>query len=94
MERRKRVQMVMGSRQFRSEMERIIGDQIREGMAPASMAALQQLYDLGGARGGLVGGFLAWRDNLRCAGKAPSNHSPSPIPKDWTGVNQRRVPAV
>ncbi|CAG0890263.1 unnamed protein product [Darwinula stevensoni] len=46
MERRKRVDLIMNSRAFRDELERIIEEQIKEGYTPASLVALQQLYDL------------------------------------------------
>ncbi|CAG0906687.1 unnamed protein product, partial [Cyprideis torosa] len=52
MERRKRVHEVMGSRQFRQEMERIIEQQIREGMIPAQFAALKEMYDMTGRGAG------------------------------------------
>ncbi|XP_014280325.1 protein hu-li tai shao isoform X6 [Halyomorpha halys] len=48
MERRKRVEMIMSSRLFREELERIIESQMKEGGGPAGL--LQQIQDMvGGA---------------------------------------------
>lgn len=51
MERRKRVEMIMNSRLFREELERIIELQIKEGGGgPAGL--LQQISDMMGVQGG------------------------------------------
>ncbi|KAG8235013.1 hypothetical protein J437_LFUL015676 [Ladona fulva] len=49
MERRKRVEMIMNSRLFREELERIIELQLRDGSAPAGL--LQQISDMMGVSG-------------------------------------------
>ncbi len=60
MERRKRVELIMGSRAFKDELERIVEVQLRDGgVNPSSLLALQQLYDAqakfgGGARGAFL----------------------------------------
>jgi adducin len=50
MERRKRVEMVMNSRLFREELERIIEIQMKDGGGPAGL--LQQISDMMGVQGG------------------------------------------
>jgi adducin len=50
MERRKRVEMVMNSRLFREELERIIEVQMKDGGGPAGL--LQQISDMMGIQGG------------------------------------------
>ncbi|XP_021921328.1 protein hu-li tai shao isoform X7 [Zootermopsis nevadensis] len=50
MERRKRVEMVMNSRLFREELERIIEVQMKDGGGPAGL--LQQISDMMGVQGG------------------------------------------
>lgn len=50
MERRKRVEMVMNSRLFREELERIIETQMKDGGGPAGL--LQQISDMMGVQGG------------------------------------------
>ncbi|XP_049791113.1 protein hu-li tai shao isoform X5 [Schistocerca nitens] len=50
MERRKRVEMIMNSRLFREELERIIETQLKDGNGPAGL--LQQLSDMMGLQGG------------------------------------------
>ncbi|CAG0914649.1 unnamed protein product [Notodromas monacha] len=53
MERRKRVELIMGSRAFKDELERIVEVQLRDGgVNPSSLLALQQLYDATGKFGG------------------------------------------
>ncbi|XP_071448411.1 protein hu-li tai shao isoform X7 [Hetaerina americana] len=49
MERRKRVEMIMNSRLFREELERIIEVQLKDGWAPAGL--LQQISDMMGVSG-------------------------------------------
>ncbi|XP_070514100.1 protein hu-li tai shao isoform X4 [Cardiocondyla obscurior] len=49
MERRKRVEMMMNSRIFREELERIIETQMRDGAGPSGL--LQQISDMMGAQG-------------------------------------------
>lgn len=49
MERRKRVEMIMNSRLFREELERIIELQLKDGNGPAGL--LQQLSDMMGMQG-------------------------------------------
>lgn len=55
MEKRKRVEMIMGSRLFREELERIIESQMKEGGGPAGL--LQQIQDM-------VGGASRLQSNL------------------------------
>jgi len=50
MERRKRVEMIMNSRLFREELERIIEMQMKDGGGPAGL--LQQISDMMGVQGG------------------------------------------
>jgi hypothetical protein len=50
MERRKRVEMIMNSRLFREELERIIEVQMKDGGGPAGL--LQQISDMMGVQGG------------------------------------------
>ncbi|XP_054259640.1 protein hu-li tai shao isoform X4 [Macrosteles quadrilineatus] len=50
MERRKRVEMIMSSRLFREELERIIETQLKDGNGPAGL--LQQISDMMGVQGG------------------------------------------
>lgn len=50
MERRKRVEMIMNSRLFREELERIIETQMKDGGGPAGL--LQQISDMMGVQGG------------------------------------------
>lgn len=50
MERRKRVEMIMSSRLFREELERIIEAQMKDGNGPAGL--LQQISDMMGIQGG------------------------------------------
>ncbi|GLH11799.1 Protein hu-li tai shao, partial [Gryllus bimaculatus] len=50
MERRKRVEMIMNSRLFREELERIIESQLKDGNGPAGL--LQQISDMMGMQGG------------------------------------------
>lgn len=50
MERRKRVEMIMNSRLFREELERIIEVQMKDGSGPAGL--LQQISDMMGIQGG------------------------------------------
>lgn len=47
MERRKRVELIMNSRLFREELERIIETQLRDG-GPAPTGLLQQISDMMG----------------------------------------------
>lgn len=57
MERRKRVEMIMNSRMFREELERIIEVQMRDGgTGPAGL--MQQIQDIIGASGAGRGGNL------------------------------------
>lgn len=49
MERRKRVEMIMNSRLFREELERIIETQMKDGGGPAGL--LQQISDMMGVQG-------------------------------------------
>lgn len=49
MERRKRVEMMMNSRLFREELERIIETQMKDGAGPSGL--LQQISDMMGAQG-------------------------------------------
>lgn len=46
MDRRKRVEMILNSKVFREELERIIEAQLKEGYNPASLIALQQISEL------------------------------------------------
>lgn len=46
MERRKRVELIMGSKLFREELERIIETQLRDGIGPSGL--LQQISDMVG----------------------------------------------
>ncbi|GAB6025468.1 hypothetical protein CHUAL_011208 [Chamberlinius hualienensis] len=46
MDRRKRVEMILNSKVFREELERVIEAQIKEGYNPASLIALQQISEL------------------------------------------------
>lgn len=46
MERRKRVDMMINSKIFREELERIIESQLNESYLPASLSALQQVTEL------------------------------------------------
>lgn len=55
MERRKRVEMMMNSRIFREELERIIETQMRDGGAGPS-GLLQQISDMMGAQGARFNG--------------------------------------
>ena len=48
MERRKRVELIMNSRLFREELERIIESQMRDGNNSAGL--LQQISDMVGAK--------------------------------------------
>lgn len=48
MERRKRVEMIMNSRLFREELERIIEVQMKEGSVPTGL--LQQITEMMGGR--------------------------------------------
>lgn len=50
MERRKRVEMIMNSRLFREELERIIELQMKDGGGPVGL--LQQISDMMGVQGG------------------------------------------
>lgn len=50
MERRKRVEMIMNSRLFREELERIIELQMKDGNGPAGL--LQQISDMMGIQTG------------------------------------------
>ncbi|XP_063231334.1 protein hu-li tai shao isoform X6 [Bacillus rossius redtenbacheri] len=50
MERRKRVEMIMNSRLFREELERIIETQLKDGSGPSGL--LQQISDMMGVQGG------------------------------------------
>jgi adducin len=50
MERRKRVEMIMNSRLFREELERIIEAQMKDGGGPVGL--LQQISDMMGLQGG------------------------------------------
>nr|CAD7200672.1 unnamed protein product [Timema douglasi] len=50
MERRKRVEMIMNSRLFREELERIIEIQMKDGNGPSGL--LQQISDMMGVQGG------------------------------------------
>lgn len=56
MERRKRVEMIMSSRLFREELERIIESQMKEGGGPAGL--LQQIQDMVGGAGRLHSGAM------------------------------------
>ncbi|XP_014254991.1 protein hu-li tai shao isoform X14 [Cimex lectularius] len=56
MERRKRVEMMMGSRLFREELERIIESQMKEGGGPAGL--LQQIQDMVGGAGRIHSGSM------------------------------------
>ena len=59
MERRKRVELIMGSRAFKDELERIVEVQLRDGgVNPSSLLALQQLYDAQAKFGGQARGML------------------------------------
>lgn len=49
MERRKRVEMIMSSRLFREELERIIETQLKDGNGPAGL--LQQISEMMGVQG-------------------------------------------
>jgi adducin len=52
MDRRKRVELIMGSRAFKDELERIVEDQLRDGgVTPSSLLALQQLCEASGKFG-------------------------------------------
>lgn len=50
MERRKRVELIMNSRLFREELERIIESQIKDGNSSAGL--LQQISDMVGSKYG------------------------------------------
>nr|XP_031842972.1 uncharacterized protein LOC116431534 isoform X1 [Nomia melanderi]XP_031842973.1 uncharacterized protein LOC116431534 isoform X1 [Nomia melanderi]XP_031842974.1 uncharacterized protein LOC116431534 isoform X1 [Nomia melanderi] len=54
MERRKRVEMMMNSRLFREELERIIETQMKDGAGPSGL--LQQISDMMGAQGARFNG--------------------------------------
>ncbi|XP_077257741.1 adducin 1-like protein hts isoform X1 [Temnothorax americanus] len=54
MERRKRVEMMMNSRIFREELERIIETQMKDGAGPSGL--LQQISDMMGAQGARFNG--------------------------------------
>lgn len=54
MERRKRVEMMMNSRLFREELERIIETQMKDGSGPSGL--LQQISDMMGAQGARFNG--------------------------------------
>lgn len=49
MERRKRVEMMMNSRLFREELERIIETQMKDGSGPSGL--LQQISEMMGPQG-------------------------------------------
>ncbi|XP_073996097.1 adducin 1-like protein hts isoform X30 [Rhodnius prolixus] len=61
MERRKRVEMIMSSRLFREELERIIESQMKEGGGPAGL--LQQIQDMVGGAGRLHSGAMFKNSN-------------------------------
>lgn len=56
MERRKRVEAIMGSKIFREELEKIIEQQMREG-GPGSGTLLQQISDI-------MGAASSWRGSM------------------------------
>ncbi|KYN40008.1 Protein hu-li tai shao [Trachymyrmex septentrionalis] len=61
MERRKRVEMMMNSRIFREELERIIETQMRDGAGPSGL--LQQISDMMGAQGARFNGNVFKNSN-------------------------------
>lgn len=56
MERRRRVEMMMSSRTFRDDLERIVDQQLRDGGAAGLFALQQHLSDFSGAHRGIMGG--------------------------------------
>uniref|UniRef100_A0A0K8SUP0 Class II aldolase/adducin N-terminal domain-containing protein n=3 Tax=Lygus hesperus TaxID=30085 RepID=A0A0K8SUP0_LYGHE len=56
MEKRKRVEMIMGSRLFREELERIIESQMKDGGGPAGL--IQQIQDMVGGASRLHSGAM------------------------------------
>jgi len=56
MERRKRVEAIMGSKMFREELEKIIEQQMREG-GPGTGTLLQQISDM-------MGSTSSWRGSM------------------------------
>nr|XP_033322366.1 protein hu-li tai shao isoform X1 [Megalopta genalis] len=61
MERRKRVEMMMNSRLFREELERIIETQMKDGAGPSGL--LQQISDMMGAQGARFNGNVFKNSN-------------------------------
>ncbi|XP_012153295.1 adducin 1-like protein hts isoform X3 [Megachile rotundata] len=61
MERRKRVEMMMNSRLFREELERIIETQMKDGAGPSGL--LQQISDMMGAQGARFSGNVFKNSN-------------------------------
>ncbi|XP_061941993.1 uncharacterized protein LOC107998638 isoform X1 [Apis cerana] len=61
MERRKRVEMMMNSRLFREELERIIETQMKDGAGPSGL--LQQISDMMGAQGARFNGNIFKNSN-------------------------------
>ncbi|XP_032662938.1 uncharacterized protein LOC116840397 isoform X1 [Odontomachus brunneus] len=61
MERRKRVEMMMNSRIFREELERIIETQMKDGAGPSGL--LQQISDMMGAQGARFNGNVFKNSN-------------------------------
>lgn len=49
MERRKRVEIIMNSKMFKEELERIIETQLKDGSGPCGL--LQQITEMMGAQG-------------------------------------------
>lgn len=62
MERRKRVEMIMSSKLFREELERIIELQMKDGNGPAGL--LQQISDMMGIQSGKLHTTHMFRGNL------------------------------
>jgi adducin len=60
MEKRKRVEAIMGSKMFREELEKIIESQMREG-GPGTGTLLQQISDIMGASN-------SWKGNMMFRG--------------------------
>ncbi|XP_076677416.1 adducin 1-like protein hts isoform X2 [Andrena cerasifolii] len=61
MERRKRVEMMMNSRLFREELERIIETQMKDGAGPSGL--LQQISEMMGAQGARLNGNVFKNSN-------------------------------
>lgn len=57
MERRKRVEMIMNSRLFREELERILDGQLREGGGGGASGLLQRLGEMMGVSAARVPAF-------------------------------------